>query len=147
MLVGLPQLLMAIGAAPAGWFADRLGALRTRTFAAIVYALALGIVPFLGANTMVLALALLVLGVAAAPLLPASLALVIGTNRGMSGLAAFRAAGDIGYFTGIVVAIATSAMIDAEQYSVQTGLVCGFALLHAVVTVITWLALRERPQM
>jgi hypothetical protein len=38
-------------------------------------------------------------------------------------------------------------MIDAEQYSVQTGLVCGFALLHAVVTVITWLALRERPQM
>ena len=147
MLVGLPLLLMAIGAAPAGWFADRFGALHTRTFAAIVYALALGIVPFLGANTMVLALALLVLGVAAAPLLPASLALVIGTNRGMSGLAAFRAAGDIGYFTGIVVAIATSAMIDAEQYSVQTGLVCGFALLHAVVTVITWLALRERPQM
>jgi hypothetical protein len=92
---------------------------------------------------MVLALALLVLGVAAAPLLPASLALVIGTNRGMSGLAAFRAAGDIGYFTGIVVAIATSAMIDEKQYSVQTGLVCGFALLHAVVTVISWFALRD----
>ena len=143
MLVGLPLLLMAIGAAPAGWFADRLGALRTRTFAAIVYALALGIVPFLGANTMVLAVALLVLGVAAAPLLPASLALVIGTNRGMSGLAAFRAAGDIGYFTGIVVAIATSAMIDEKQYSVQTGLVCGFALVHAVATVISWFALRN----
>jgi len=69
--------------------------------------------------------------------------LVIGTNRGMSGLAAFRAAGDIGYFTGIVVAIATSAMIDEKQYSVQTGLVCGFALVHAVVTVISWFALRN----
>ena len=83
MLVGLPLLLMAIGAAPAGWFADRFGALRTRTLAAIVYAIALGIVPFLGANTLMLALALLILGVAAAPLLPASLALVLVTNRGM----------------------------------------------------------------
>lgn len=146
MLVGLPLLLMAIGAAPAGWFADRFGALRTRTLAAIVYALALGIVPFLGANTLMLALALLILGVAAAPLLPASLALVLVTNRGMSGLAAFRAAGDIGYFTGIVVTIATSAMIDAGQYNVQTGLVCGFALLHFVATTASWLALREHAE-
>ena len=146
MLVGLPLLLMAIGAAPAGWFADRFGALRTRTLAAIVYAIALGIVPFLGANTLMLALALLILGVAAAPLLPASLALVLVTNRGMSGLAAFRAAGDIGYFTGIVVTIATSAMIDAGQSNVQTGLVCGFALLHLVATTASWLALREHAE-
>ena len=146
MLVGLPLLLMAIGAAPAGWFADRFGALRTRTLAAIVYAIALGIVPFLGANTLMLALALLILGVAAAPLLPASLALVLVTNRGMSGLAAFRAAGDIGYFTGIVVTIATSAMIDAGQYNVQTGLVCGFALLHLIATTSSWLALREHAE-
>ena len=146
MLVGLPLLLMAVGAAPAGWFADRFGALRTRTLAAIVYAIALGIVPFLGANTLILALALLILGVAAAPLLPASLALVLVTNRGMSGLAAFRAAGDIGYFTGIVVTIATSAMIDAGQYNVQTGLVCGFALLHFVATTASWLALREHAE-
>ena len=146
MLVGLPLLLMAVGAAPAGWFADRFGALRTRTLAAIVYAIALGIVPFLGANTLMLALALLILGVAAAPLLPASLALVLVTNRGMSGLAAFRAAGDIGYFTGIVVTIATSAMIDAGQYNVQTGLVCGFALLHLVATSASWLALREHAE-
>ena len=146
MLVGLPLLLMAIGAAPAGWFADRFGALRTRTLAAIVYAIALGIVPFLGANTFMLALALLILGVAAAPLLPASLALVLVTNRGMSGLAAFRAAGDIGYFTGIVVTIATSAMIDAGQYNVQTGLVCGFALLHLFATAASWLALREHAE-
>ena len=146
MLVGLPLLLMAIGAAPAGWFADRFGSLRTRTLAAIVYAIALGIVPFLGANTLMLALALLILGVAAAPLLPASLALVLVTNRGMSGLAAFRAAGDIGYFTGIVVTIATSAMIDAGQYNVQTGLVCGFALLHLVATTASWLALREHAE-
>ncbi len=146
MLVGLPLLLMAVGAAPAGWFADRFGALRTRTLAAIVYAIALGIVPFLGANTLMLALALLILGVAAAPLLPASLALVLVTNRGMSGLAAFRAAGDIGYFTGIVVTIATSAMIDAGQYNVQTGLVCGFALLHLVATTASWLALREHAE-
>lgn len=144
MLVGLPLLLMAIGAAPAGWFADRFGVLQTRTLAAIVYAIMLGIVPFLGANTMILAVALLILGVAAAPLLPASLTLVVTTNRGMSGLAAFRAAGDIGYFTGIVVAIATNAMSDAEQYSVQTGLVCGFALLHAAATATAWLVLRER---
>ncbi len=143
MLVGLPLLFMAIGAAPAGWIADRFGALQTRTLSAIVYAVALASVPFLGANTVVLALVLLILGVAAAPLLPASLALVLTTNRGMTGLAAFRAAGDIGYFSGIVVAIATSAMIDAEQYSVQAGLVCGFALLHAVATATSWLTLRS----
>ncbi|MCE9619403.1 MAG: hypothetical protein K8R92_05805 [Planctomycetes bacterium] len=144
MLVGLPLLLMAIGAAPAGWVADRMGTLETRTLAAVVYALSLAIVPFLGGTVFVLACALLILGVAAAPLLPASLALVLTARRGMSGLAAFRAAGDIGYFTGIVVAIATGVLMDGGRANVQAGLVCGFALLHAAVTVVAWTVLRNQ---
>jgi MFS family permease len=121
LLVGLPLILMAVGAAPAGWVADRLGALRVRTACAVAYAL----------------------GVAAAPLLPASLSLASRAGRGTSGLAAFRAAGDGGYFLGILAVVTVGALAGGDRMGTQQALMAGFGLLHLACTAGTVMAMRR----
>jgi MFS family permease len=142
-LVGLPLLLMAVGAAPAGWLADRLGPLRTRTFAAIGYAACFAAVAWAGASTAVLSGVLLVLGLTAAPLLPASLSLTVRCGHESAGLAAFRAAGDAGYFAGIVTVVAVGTWLGGDRLVTQQWLMTGFAAVHAAVTVLAWRRLRS----
>lgn len=136
-LVGLPLLLMAVGAAPAGWLADRLGPMRFRTISAVVYAICFAQVAWLGRSTLALSVVLLLLGMAAAPLLPASLALTVRSGRASSGLAAFRAAGDGGYFLGIVTVVAVGAWADGDLLATQQALMLGFALAHLGCTLLT----------
>lgn len=143
-LVGLPLLLMAVGAAPAGWLADRLGTLRVRTLSALVYAACFGAVAWAGGSTPVLSGVLLALGLAAAPLLPASLSLTVRCGRGSAGLAAFRAAGDGGYFAGIVAVVTVGAWMDGDHLGTQQRLMAGFAAMHAVVTLVAWRGLGRR---
>jgi MFS family permease len=141
--VGLPLILMAVGAAPAGWIADRLGALRVRTACAVGYALCFALVPWLGFSTVALSLVLLVLGVAAAPLLPASLSLASQTGRGTAGLAAFRAAGDGGYFLGILFVVVVGALAGGDRMGTQQALMAGFGVLHLACTACTVIATRQ----
>ncbi len=143
-LVGLPLLLMAIGAAPAGWWADRLGSLRVRTAAAVVYAVCFAAISWVGASTLALSCVLLLLGVAGAPLLPASLSLIVSSGRGTSGLAAFRAAGDGGYFLGIVVVVTVGALAGGDRLATQQSLMIAFSIAHLVCTVVSRRALGIR---
>lgn len=142
-LVGLPLILMALGAAPAGWVADRLGALRVRSACAVAYAICFSLVAWVGLSTAQLSVVLLVLGVAAAPLLPASLSLASRAGRGTAGLAAFRTAGDAGYFLGIVTVVAVGAWAGGDLLTTQRGLMVGFGLVHLVCTVATAIAGRR----
>jgi len=135
-LVGLPLLLMAVGAAPAGWLADRLGTMRVRTVAAVIYALCFANVAWLGFSTAALSGVLLLLGIAAAPLLPASLSLTVRGGHGTGGLAAFRAAGDGGYFLGIVTVVAVGAWVGGDRLPTQQGLMIGFGIGHLACTLI-----------
>jgi hypothetical protein len=143
LLVGLPLILMAVGAAPAGWVADRLGALRVRTACAAVYATCFALVPWLGFSTAALSLVLLALGVAAAPLLPASLSLASQAGRGTAGLAAFRAAGDGGYFLGIMAVVVIGALAGGDRMATQQGLMAGFGALHLACTALAAMAARR----
>ena len=143
LLVGLPLILMAVGAAPAGWVADRFGALQVRTGCAVVYATCFALVAWLGFSTISLSVVLLALGVAAAPLLPASLSLASQAGRGTAGLAAFRAAGDGGYFLGIVAVVVVGAWAGGDRLGTQQGLMVGFGLLHLGCTAVTALAARR----
>jgi hypothetical protein len=136
MLVGLPLILMAVGAAPAGWLADRFDALRVRTLAAVVYAISFAQVSWLGFSTVALSIALLVLGLAAAPLLPASLSLAMRSGRGSAGLAAFRAAGDGGYFLGVGTVVLVGAWMGGDRIETQQGLMVGFGVLHLTCTLL-----------
>jgi hypothetical protein len=142
VLVGLPLILMAAGAAPAGWLADRWGALRVRSIAAVIYAICFAQVAWLGLSTAMLSGVLLLLGVAAAPLLPASLSLVARSGRGTAGLAAFRAAGDGGYFLGVGVVVLVGAWAGGDRIETQQGLMVGFGLLHLGCTLVAWPAVR-----
>ena len=142
MLVVLPLMLMAVCAAPAGWLADRWGTLRVRTIAAVVYAICFAQVAWLGLSTAMLSGVLLLLGVAAAPLLPASLSLVARSGRGTAGLAAFRAAGDGGYFLGVGVVVLVGAWAGGDRIETQQGLMVGFGLLHLGCTLVAWPAVR-----
>jgi MFS family permease len=142
-LVGLPLLLMAFGAAPAGWIADRYGPLRVRSMAALAYAACFGAAAWVGGSTPVLSGVLLILGLAAAPLLPASLSLTVRCDRGSAGLAAFRAAGDGGYFAGILAVVAVGAWMDGDSLATQRWLMVGFAAMHAAVTVVAWRHMRD----
>ncbi len=144
-LVGLPLLLMAIGAAPAGWVADRLGSLHVRTWAACGYATCFAAVALVGASTTTLSGLLLVLGLTAAPLLPASLALTVRSGHGTRGLAAFRVAGDMGYFLGLIAVVGVGAFAGADELSTQRGLMVGFALLHVACTAAAWAGMRQVP--
>jgi hypothetical protein len=146
MLVGLPLILMAVGAAPAGWLADRLDALRVRTVAAVIYALAFAQVSWLGFSTAALSAALLVLGVAAAPLLPASLSLAMRSGRGSAGLAAFRAAGDGGYFLGVGAVVLVGAWAGGDRIETQQALMVGFGVLHLACTALAAPSLRALPR-
>ena len=143
-LVGLPLLLMAVGAAPAGWIADRFGTLRVRTIAAVVYAACFAQVAWLGFSTAALSAVLLVLGFAAAPLLPASLALAVRSGHGSGGLAAFRAAGDGGYFLGILAVVVVGAVADGDRLPTQQGIMLGFAVGHLACTSIAAARMRVR---
>lgn len=143
-LVGLPLLLMAIGAAPAGWIADRFGMLRVRTGAALVYGASFALVAWLGFSSAALSAVLLVLGVAAAPLLPASLAMAVRSGHGSGGLAAFRAAGDGGYFLGILAVVVVGLVADGDTLPTQQGIMVGFALGHLACTAIAATRLRRQ---
>jgi len=135
-LIGLPLLLMALGAAPAGWLADRLGLLRVRTVSAVIYALCFAAVAWLGFSTVALSGVLLLLGIAAAPLLPASLSLSVQSGHGTGGLAAFRAAGDGGYFCGIVTVVAVGVWAGGDRLATQQALMVGFGIAHCGCTII-----------
>lgn len=137
MLVGLPLILMALGAAPAGWLADRWGTVRVRTIAAVIYAVCFAQVARLGFSTAALSGVLLLLGVAAAPLLPASLSLAVKAGRGTAGLAAFRAAGDAGYFIGILAVVSVGAWMGGDNLSTQQGLMLSFGVAHLACTLVS----------
>jgi hypothetical protein len=86
---------------------------------------------------------LLVLGVAAAPLLPASLSLASQTGRGTAGLAAFRAAGDAGYFFGILAVVTVGVLVGGDRMGTQQALMAGFGVMHLACTACTVLATRQ----
>ena len=140
-MVAVPLLIMAFGAYPAGLLADRLGNLRTRTLAALVYALSIAFVPVAGGiSTPAMLVTLLVLGFAAAALMPTALSMAAGSGRGAAAMGTVQAAGNIGYFAGIAGAgwllaeLGGGGVPGAATYAMVIEI---FALLHVVITGIT----------
>ncbi len=99
-MIGLAMLLMALGAYPAGRLADRVGPLRLRVIASIVYATGLAAIVLARPTIAVLTPILAIMGVAGAALFTSSLTLVARTRTGPPGMGAFHAAGNLGFFTG-----------------------------------------------
>lgn len=139
-LLAVPLLIMAFGAFPAGLVADRFGALRTRTCAALVYAIALAAIPAAGTVSASAMLGtLLVLGLAAAALMPTSMQLAARSGRGAMAMGTCQAAGNIGYLLGIAGAGWMLFSLGGAKPSESTYamVIVIFALAHVVTTGVT----------
>jgi len=147
-MLAIPLLLMALGAYPAGLLADRLGYILTRTGAALLYAAAIAFLPVAGAiSTSVMFCTLLLLGFAAAALMPTALSMAAATRRGAAAMGTAQAAGNIGYLLGIVGAGALLALLgggrpDETAYAMVIQI---FALAHVVATGVTLVEGRRLP--
>ncbi len=143
-LIGVPLLLMAFGAWPMGAVGDRIGHLRLRTIAAVLYAGAIASVPLVADAEQGMMLAIMALvGVAGAALLPTALSLTTATGKGSVAMGAYRAAGDVGYMLGIAMAGAMLALAGGETASAFTMVILCFAGVHLAITVVTTLAVRS----
>ncbi len=128
---------MALGAFPAGWLADRVGAARLRAFCALGYAACFLGLPLAAQQSSSAALAVAsFIGVFGAALLPTSLMVATMSGRGSIGMALHRTAGDLGYLTGILAGtIALTLTADGfEEANIVIWLIAAFAVCHLSMT-------------
>ncbi len=136
-IIGVPLLAMALGAWPAGALAERVGVFRLRQTSALLYALAIAVIPMVGDTQWALVAALVVCGIAGAALLPTSLALEQAIGGAATGFTAFGASGGAGFACGTIVPIAVLG-VAGDQLEHYRGIILGFALLHLAVTCLAW---------
>lgn len=146
-LIGLPLLVMAGGAWPAGWFGDRVGHMRLRTVSAVLYAGSLAALPTLaGAPKPAIFAVMAMLGVGGAALLPASLTLAGRSGRGATAMGGHRVAGEFGYLLGLGAAGTLLSLVGGDEPSPRAYhiVIVGFAALHVAFTLIAWRAHARR---
>ncbi len=139
-MVALPLLVMALGAYPAGLLGDRIGPLFTRSVAAVIYAIAIAMIPIVAAHSAGAMLAtMLCLGLAASALMPSTMTLAARTGRGALAMGTIHAAGNVGYALGIVGAGTLLGLFGgaAPGRGDYTTVVQLFALVHLVLTAVT----------
>jgi len=139
-LIGLPLLMMALLACPAGWLGDRIGHGKLRTAAAVLYAAAIAAVPFAADQGLAAALLTMSLvGCAGAALLSTALAMTAGKRPGASAMGAYRLAGDTGYLLGIALAGTLLAIFGgaAPDGGAFTAVILTFAAVHLGITIVT----------
>lgn len=135
-MVGLPVILMALGAGLAAMVAARAGVRVTRHAGAAIYALALIAIAVVPPERPLLVVLLVVAGCAGSVLLPTSLAIAARSRRGCTALTAFAAAGGVGQSVGLLVPLLLFAGIQPGTDG-ERGLLAGFGCLHLASTVVT----------
>lgn len=146
-LLGLMMLVMAIGSWPAGLISDRLGHLRVRVVASMLYAGAvMGVTTAAQLDMTMLVMLMIGLGLVGAALMPTSLALATRSGRGSVAMGALHAAGNVGFFLGIVGSgVLLGALRPKLSGSGAFAAVIGvLAALHVTITIITTIALLVR---
>jgi MFS family permease len=156
MLPAIPLLLMAVFNGPAGWLADRIGLVRVRVLACVVYGssfVALAVGDDFGVWWLYAMFA--VMGLAGAGLIPTSFALGSRAGGGTADMGLLQTAGQLGYFAAIVISGLVLTGIPGEaglkdvvdERVVWSLLFAGFGtlylLLNAVaVTALLWRRIR-----
>ncbi|MCZ6834554.1 MAG: MFS transporter [Planctomycetota bacterium] len=136
-LIGVSMLMTALGAWPAGRLSDRIGPLRLRLFAGLVYAIAFASIVFTAMeSTTMLACAMLAFGIAGAALFASSLMTVVQSGLGPSGMAAYHTSGNLGFLLGPVCAGLTLKYFGGPGIGVYVAIIGGTALMHAISTTI-----------
>ncbi|MSR28542.1 MAG: MFS transporter [Phycisphaerales bacterium] len=138
MLVGLPLLLMALGAGPSGWLCDRIGSLRVRVCSGVIYAVAFALMPAVSSEPWALASAMIGIGIAGSALFASSLALVVRAGESTVRLGAFRGAGDLGFLCGTGLSLLLLGALSGDSPTIVDYqlLMALFAAFHAATTIV-----------
>src|SRR5690606_31721570 len=150
MLLGGPVLLLALGTWPAGLLGDRIGHLRLRIAASVLYAFSFGAIPFASDfGTPALAGLMACFGLGGAALMPTSMSLACSAGRGSVAMGAYHTSGNIGYHVlGIGGAAALLALLsqagEVPAASVYHTVILTFAALHLAVSLTAAAAMRRR---
>ena len=153
MLPAIPLLLMAVFNGPVGWLADRLGLVRIRVVACIVYGVSF--VALAAGNDFGLwwlYVMFAVMGLAGAGLIPTSFALGARAGGGTADMGLLQTAGQLGYFAAIVISglVLTgrpgeSGLDDViDERVVWTLLFVGFGVLYLLLNGIAIVGLLWR---
>jgi len=146
-LLGVTMLVMAVGSWPAGAWADRIGYMKLRTAAAIVFAMTLiGVPAAVNLDVAALGALMAVLGLAGAALMPTSLALGARSGKGALAMGSLHAAGNVGYFAGIALSASLLGVLrlsldDAHAFAL---VIIALGVLHAVITAASSVAMLWR---
>lgn len=146
-LIGIAMLMTALGAWPAGRLADRFGYRRLRVAAGIAYAGGFILVlPAVSAGPIVAAADMVVVGLGGAALFASSLLVVCRSGRGPAAMAAYHAAGNLGFLVGPLVAGGVLTLYGGAEppHAAYVLVISGFALFHALTTTVTIVAVRRR---
>jgi MFS family permease len=149
VLLALPLLIMALGSWPAGWLGDRVGHLRLRSWAAILYAGAFALLPIATQSPLALAALMIMIGVGGAALMPASMSIASRSGRGSVAMGAYHAAGSLGFLLGIAGAGSIVSLTSAAGSPVgpYVTIILSFALVHGLGTCVWRAALRAKPDL
>jgi predicted MFS family arabinose efflux permease len=145
-LLATAMLILALGAWPAGRLGDRVGHLRLRIGASIVYAGSIMLIPFAGESIAIIAATMVTFGAAGAALMPTSAALAAQSGHGSVAMAAYHASGNIGHhLIGIGGAAVVLAILgnDSPTAAVYHTVLITFAGGHLACSVIAAAALRS----
>lgn len=148
LLLGGALLMIALGSWPAGVLADRVGHLRLRVLASLMYCGSLAMIPMLAPTGFAGALfAMLCFGLAGAALMPTSIVLASQSGRGSVAMGAYHASGNIGYH---LVGIGGAAMLvlllggtDGPTAATYHTIIYTFAIVYGFISVLTVLAARR----
>lgn len=150
-LIGISMLMTALGAWPAGRLADRIGYMRVRLFAGLMYAIGFAsMATFSLISPVATTIIMIAFGLAGAALFASSLLVVCQSGRGPAGMAAYHTAGNLGFLVGPLVAGVTLKLFEGggPGIGVYVAILGGFALMHALGTAFTFVGvvLYERRQ-
>ena len=144
-MVGVPLMVMALGAMPSAALAARVGVRRVRITSAAIYAGSLVVIAVIPSDRAVMIPLLFILGLSGSALLPTSLALAARARRGIAGLAAFAAAGGLGQAAGLLVPLIVMAGLDATIES-DRALLASFGAMHLGLTAVATIGIFRRNQ-
>ncbi|MEM7228672.1 MAG: MFS transporter [Planctomycetota bacterium] len=148
-VIGIAMLMLALGAFPAGKLADVVGPVLLRLLAGIGFASCYALLPFIAEQPVIRLVVMAGIGLTGAALFACSLELVSRSNRGVTGMHALHAAGNLGFFVGPIASGALLWIMGDEESprSAYLFIMVLFAVLHTLTTIVCTVRLmRSSPQ-
>ncbi len=144
VLIGISMLMTALGAWPTGRLAERIGVLRLRLFAGLIFAFCFPAIIVMALQSLIMVgMVLIGFGLAGAALFASSLLVVCNSGRGPAGMAAYHAAGNFGFLMGPAFAGTVLKLFGGFEpgIGVYVFILSACATMHLIATAVTFIGM------